>query len=92
MGDRLGVTLKAQQSDYNPNQEKLDSSRAKADVELINSSVDEIPEAVSYFLEENLSNHSFRFPLMHLNFPLRLSIPTLNQVQRYTNCLYSLSS
>jgi len=46
MGDRLGVTLKAQQSDYNPNQEKLDSSRAKADVELINSSVDEIPEAI----------------------------------------------
>ena len=52
MGDRLGVTLKAQQSDYNPNQEKLDSSRAKADVELINSSVDEIPEAVSILQEE----------------------------------------
>jgi len=47
MGERLGVSLKAQESDYNPNQEKLDSSRAKADVELINSSVDEIPEAVS---------------------------------------------
>ena len=50
MGERLGVSLKAQQSDYNPNQEKLDSSRAKADVELINSSVDEIPEAVSFLI------------------------------------------
>ena len=46
MGERLGVNLKAQESDYNPNQEKLDSSRARADVELINSTVDEIPEAV----------------------------------------------
>ena len=92
MGDRLGVTLKAQQSDYNPNQEKLDSSRAKADVELINSSVDEIPEAVSFLQDKNLSYHYFRFPLMRLNFLLPLSLPTLNKAQRYAYCHYSLSS
>ena len=48
MGEKLGVTLNAQQSKYDPKNEKLDTNRHAADVELINSSVQDIPEAVSY--------------------------------------------
>ena len=47
MGEKLGFTLKSQETTYNPKDEKVDTNRHAADVELINASVQDIPEAVS---------------------------------------------
>lgn len=40
------MNLKAQDTSYDPRNEKTDTNRNAADVELINSSVQDIPEAV----------------------------------------------
>ena len=45
--EKLGMKMKPQTTQYDPKNEKLDTNRHKADVELINSSVQDIPEAVS---------------------------------------------
>ena len=45
--EKLGMKMKPQTTKYDPKSEKLDTNRHKADVELINSSVQDIPEAVS---------------------------------------------
>ena len=45
--EKLGMKMKPQTTQYDPKSEKLDTNRHKADVELINSSVQDIPEAVS---------------------------------------------
>ena len=46
LGEKHGVNLKAQDTSYDPRNEKTDTNRNAADVELINSSVQDIPEAV----------------------------------------------
>lgn len=44
--EKLGMKMKPQTTQYDPKSEKLDTNRHKADVELINSSVQDIPEAI----------------------------------------------
>ena len=47
--EKLGMNMRSQTTKYDPKNEKLDTNRHAADVELINSSVQDIPEAVSNF-------------------------------------------
>ena len=52
LGEKHGVNLKAQDTSYDPRNEKTDTNRNAADVELINSSVQDIPEAVRWLIFE----------------------------------------
>ena len=45
--ERFGMKMKSQTTKYDPKNENLDTNRHAADDELINSSVQDIPEAVS---------------------------------------------
>ena len=53
--EKLGMKMKPQTTKYDPKSEKLDTNRHKADVELINSSVQDIPEAVSIHVDSLFS-------------------------------------
>ena len=48
--EKVGMKMKSQTTKYDPKNEKLDTNRHAADVELINSSVQDIPEAVCYII------------------------------------------
>ena len=53
--EKLGMKMKPQTTQYDPKNEKLDTNRHKADVELINSSVQDIPEAVNIINRSGLT-------------------------------------
>ena len=65
------MNLKAQDTSYDPRNEKTDTNRNAADVELINSSVQDIPEAVRWPIFEpfiaSLLFFSEKSVSLHLN-------------------------
>ena len=59
--EKLGMKMKPQTTQYDPKSEKLDTNRHKADVELINSSVQDIPEAVSIHADMSIQSNNNSF-------------------------------